>query len=546
MTDIYGGNTDSTFVNGLSTNSIDDLELSNDNVKIDLSVADSINIIAPTVLVNGVPISGGGGGIVTNPLSANLSIGIRDIIGLPSGKTLKGITNSVVLLDEKTVNIVSASFPTTTTMTGILRIPTIATDQISDSLETSYIDMTVGGINLTSTNLNFNSNTVLSATGTGTQYFMGDGSLLQYSANSGNSNFYLYKSHSNTPAPPPADGFVYYNNSNQSLVTLIYISHLTDDVIDIEVFYSNISSLNEVYLQDKTLSDNYIRYNITGNPTIVVGSYIAIPVSVMSSGGTGSTSFGVNHPILLSFFTNSIEVDTRLSSLETKTQNMDSVLNQTGINGNLTVYGSNGVIAQKFITVGALSTEFIKGNGSLDGNTYATTTITDGLLSKKLFIKNVTVGITLGVPYVDICPTVIGNLTIPANSVKQGDIYALTIEGAYVMTSNNSRPLIRITIGGVLFTNVDIFPSQSGSFGFKFILKFSVWTIGTVSTGSAITTLETGSLSNAVINSQMAFIPGGLPTFNTTISNTVLIEAHSTSATITVNLVPYFIFLSKI
>ena len=371
MTDIYGGNTDSTFPNGLSTNSIDDLELSNDNVKIDLSVIDSINIIAPTVLVNGVPISGGGGGVVTNPLSANLSIGIRDIIGLPSGKTLKGITNSVVLLDDKTVNIVSASFPTTTTMTGILRIPTIATDQISDTLETSYIDMTVGGINLTSGALNFNSNTVLSATGTGTQYFMGDGSLLQYSANSGNSNFYLYKSHTNTPAPPPDDGFVYYNNANQSLVTLIYISHLTDDVIDIEVFYSNISSLNEVYLQDKSLSDNYIRYNITATPTIVVGSHIAIPVSVMSSGGTGSTSFGVNRPILLSFFTNSIEVDTRLSTLETKTQYQTGLTGTgiTGFTGDLLVSGETN--SGTFRKTGGTVNQFLKANGTVDSNTYA-------------------------------------------------------------------------------------------------------------------------------------------------------------------------------
>jgi hypothetical protein len=367
--DVYGGNTDSTFPNGITASAVDDLDLSNDNVKIDLSVPNSINIIAPTVLVNGVPISGGGGGVVTNPLSANLSIGSFNITGLPSAKTLTGITNEVILLNDKTVNIVSASFPTITTMTGILRIPNIATDQISDSLETSFIQMTVGGINFTSPSLNFNSNSVLSATGTGTQYFMGDGSLLQYSANSGNSNFYLYKSHTNTPVPPPTNGFVYYNNANQSLATILYISHLTDDVIDIEVFFNNINQINDVYLQDKNNSSNFIKYNITGPPTITVNSHITIPVSVITSAGTGTTSFGANHDILVSFFTNNIEVDTRLSTLETKTQY------QTGLGGGITGFTGNLLVTSEMQSgtirkTGGLTSQFLKANGDVDSNIY--------------------------------------------------------------------------------------------------------------------------------------------------------------------------------
>ena len=510
MSNINGYAQDSITLNGIVTDDYTTsiIDLTGDNISL---TGNNINLTSTTLLYNGLP-------LVT-------SAGIET-------------------LNSKTQNITAS--PNQTEIVGNLNVDTIKTDSISDVLSSSSIELNVGGINITSGALNFNGDSVISATGNSTQYIMGDGSLLTYSANSGNSNFYLYKSHTNTPAPPHDNGFVYYNSAVQASATIIYISHLSDDNIDVEIFFNNINQINDVYLQDRNDSTNYIRYNITGQPIIVVGSHIQIPVSLIVAGGSGGISFGINHNILLSFFSNNIEVDTRLSAVETKTQNMDSVLNQTGINGNLTVYGTNGVTAQKFITVGALSTEFIKGNGSLDGNTYATTTITDGLLSKKLFLKNQTVGILLGVPYVDICPTVIGNLTIPANSVKQGDIYALTIEGAYTTTSNNARPLTRITIGGVLFTNVDIFPSTSGSFGFKFILKFSFWTIGAVSTGSAITTLETGSLSNPVINSQMAFLPGGLPTFNTTISNTVLIEARSTSATITVNLVPYFLFMSKI
>jgi hypothetical protein len=246
--------------------------------------------------------------------------------------------------------------------------------------------MTVGGINLTSESLNFNSNTVLSATGTGTQYFMGDGSLLQYSANSGNSNFYLYKSHTNTPAPPPDNGFVYYNNANQSLATIIYISHLTDDVIDIEVFFNNINQINDVYLQDKNNSSNFIKYNITGTPIIVVSSHITIPVSVITSGGSGGTSFGVGHDILVSFFTNNIEVDTRLSTLETKTQY------QTGLGGGITGFTGNLLVTSEMQSgtirkTGGLVSEFLKANGTVDSNIYVQGIATQ-IVSSVPFINN--------------------------------------------------------------------------------------------------------------------------------------------------------------
>jgi hypothetical protein len=169
--------------------------------------------------------------------------------------------------------------------------------------------------------------------GTGSQYLMADGSSLQFSANSGNSNFYLYKSHANTPTPPPTAGLVYYNNTIQKNATIIYISHKTDDNTDIEVFFSNLSTLNEVYIQQKTLSENFIKYNITATPTIVTGSHISIPVTYTSFGGTGETSFGVNEPVLVSFFTNSIETDQRLTALETKTQNQTATFQQTTLEG---------------------------------------------------------------------------------------------------------------------------------------------------------------------------------------------------------------------
>jgi len=99
--------------------------------------------------------------------------------------------------------------------------------------------------------------------GTPLQYLMADGSSLQFSANSGNSNFYLYKSHSGAQTPPPPAGFVYYNNSIQKNATSIYIAHVTDDSIDVEVFFATISTLSELYIQKRDFQRglHYLQHN---------------------------------------------------------------------------------------------------------------------------------------------------------------------------------------------------------------------------------------------------------------------------------------------
>ena len=168
--------------------------------------------------------------------------------------------------------------------------------------------------------------------GTSQQYLMGDGSSLQYSANSGNSNFYLYNNGTDED-PTPLNGYLTYNAPIQDDATFIYISHRTRDNIDIEVFFKNLSSLNEVYIQDQENSANSITYNITGTPVIVEQAQITIPVTRASSFGTGITSFGNAHNILLSFFTNSIETDGRITTLETKTQLITANFQKTILSG---------------------------------------------------------------------------------------------------------------------------------------------------------------------------------------------------------------------
>ena len=189
-------------------------------------------------------------------------------------------------------------------------------------------NLNMGGLNVTNCD-DITANKFIVAGGTNIQYLIADGSLLTSSANSGNSNFYLYNSIKNTQVLPISNGDVIYNNVVQSLATGIYISHLTRDNVDVEIFFQNISTLNNLYLQDQNNSFNYILYNITGTPTFIPNDYVLIPVIVYNSSGTGSTSFGTNHNILLSIFTNSIETDIRITNLETKTQNQTATITET-------------------------------------------------------------------------------------------------------------------------------------------------------------------------------------------------------------------------
>ena len=200
--------------------------------------------------------------------------------------------------------------------------------------------------------------------GTNIQYLMGDGSTLTQSATSGNSNFYLYDNTNSTTDTTPVSGEVIINSVSNTTATIVYISHVTRDNIDVEVFWKFVNTLTELYLQDQSLSTNYIQYNITAAPTIIVGNKIAIPVAVVNSAGTGATSFGAGHNILVSFFTNNLEVDTRLSTLETKNQNITATAFATSNDGTFT--------ATQLITTDGVASQFLKGDGTLDQTDYLT------------------------------------------------------------------------------------------------------------------------------------------------------------------------------
>jgi hypothetical protein len=213
------------------------------------------------------------------------------------------------------------------------------------------------------------SNAFIKNGGTNQQYLMADGSTLEASANSGNSNIYLYNNISNVIPPPIDIGDIVYNNINQGNATIIYISHLTRDGLDIERYYNDLTDLNYVYIQDQSNSINFIKYIITGTPTIITNEYIAIPVAVEDSGGTGATTFGNNHDIMLSFFSNLIEIDQRITSLESKTQNQTAILGTTTYSGDIDL-SNNDIINFNSLSQATGKTLNIGINNSISYNNY--------------------------------------------------------------------------------------------------------------------------------------------------------------------------------
>ena len=194
--------------------------------------------------------------------------------------------------------------------------------------------------------------------GTNIQYLMADGSALTYSSNSGNSNYYLFLNGTDGTTTP-ADGYITYNqNPFQFQSTMIYISHLTSDGLDIEVFFKQLTTLSEVYIQDKS-NARFMQFNITGTPTITTGQNIAIPVMIRTNSTSG---LGQGRQLMISFFTNSLEVDSRLSNLETNTQNQSVISGATTFSGD--------VLSDAFKVNG--QTGFLMADGNIDNNIYLT------------------------------------------------------------------------------------------------------------------------------------------------------------------------------
>ena len=104
------------------------------------------------------------------------------------------------------------------------------------------------------------------------------------------------------------NGHLLWNNATQISATSINISHLTDDNLDIDIFLALLQINQNLVLQDRNASANFQNWKISGTPTNfnagLSTSYWSIPVTLVSSGGTGTTNFSSNHQLFLAILNN--------------------------------------------------------------------------------------------------------------------------------------------------------------------------------------------------------------------------------------------------
>jgi len=121
--------------------------------------------------------------------------------------------------------------------------------------------------------------------------------LFNYNSNTSNTNVSIYT----------GDGNICWNNSAQISSTALTISSRDTNGADIDLFLSSLASGQQIVIQQQTNSSNYQTFQITSAPTEVnpgtLTSYWAFPVSLVSSGGTGTSNFANALPIFIAITT---------------------------------------------------------------------------------------------------------------------------------------------------------------------------------------------------------------------------------------------------
>jgi hypothetical protein len=111
------------------------------------------------------------------------------------------------------------------------------------------------------------------------------------------SSFYNYKVKTTATSGDPGTTHLIYNNATQTSATQINISHIDKDGFDIDVFLALVDQGDTFIVQDAGESNNYQRWDVSATPVLQTG-YVEFPVTLIASGGTGTTGFGNNLEVI--------------------------------------------------------------------------------------------------------------------------------------------------------------------------------------------------------------------------------------------------------
>jgi len=112
-----------------------------------------------------------------------------------------------------------------------------------------------------------------------------------------------YRAETGSITGDPTHGKLIWDNADQISATSINVSHKNQQGDDIEFILGFIKEGQEIFLQDRDVSENYQLWIISGTPTLTDGgtanAYYTYPVTFIASGGTGTTGFADNNQLFL-------------------------------------------------------------------------------------------------------------------------------------------------------------------------------------------------------------------------------------------------------
>jgi hypothetical protein len=99
-------------------------------------------------------------------------------------------------------------------------------------------------------------------------------------------SFYNYQADAVNISGVPATGRIIWDNLTQVSATTVTLSHIDSLGNDIDVFFPLFKTGDKFVVQDQGNSANFQTWEISATPTVVLNSYVTIPVTLVTSGGT--------------------------------------------------------------------------------------------------------------------------------------------------------------------------------------------------------------------------------------------------------------------
>jgi len=155
------------------------------------------------------------------------------------------------------------------------------------------------------------------------------------------STFYNYKSDTTIVSGVPAINTLYWNNATQTVSTIVTLSHIDALGNDLDVFFPFFKTNDKFVIQDQGNSANFQTWRITATPTVVLNSYISIPVTLVTSGGT--SQFGNNQQLIFAIVTSGLTGATGATGIGATGATGATGIGATGATGVAGGQGATGV-----------------------------------------------------------------------------------------------------------------------------------------------------------------------------------------------------------